>query len=54
MSQAEDVAGGNAVHEEGQAQGVAFGEEVGAVVGVGGDVVGTLGTEDREEFLDGI
>lgn len=48
MGEAQDVAGGDAVHEEGEAEGVAFGEEVGAVVEVGGDVVGALGAEEGE------
>lgn len=39
---------------EGEAQGVAGGEEVGARVQVGGYVVGGLGAEEGEEGADGI
>ena len=38
---------------EGEAEGVAGREEVGARVDVGGYVVGGLGTEEGEELLDG-
>lgn len=45
MGQAQDVAGLDAVHEKRYAEGVALGEEVGAVIDVCGDVVRTLSAE---------
>lgn len=47
------VAGGDAVHVEGEAEDVAFGEQVGEAVNVGGDVVWFLGGQVGEELLDG-
>jgi len=51
--EAEDVAGHDAGHAEGQADLVAGLDEVGAAVDVDGDVVGWLGGEEGEEVLDG-
>lgn len=48
MGQAQDVAGLNTVHEEWHAQSVALGEEIRTVIDVCGDVVGTLGAENRQ------
>lgn len=50
--EAEDVAGDDARHAEGEADGVAGLHEVGAAVDVEGDVVRGLGGEKREELAD--
>jgi hypothetical protein len=52
--EAQDVAGEHAVHVEGEAEGVAGGQEVGEAVDVGGDVVGFLRGQVWEEGLYGL
>ncbi len=51
--QPQDVPRLDAVHVEGQAQRVAFREEVGEAVDVGGDVVGSLRGQVEEQLLEG-
>ena len=51
--EAQDVAGGDVGHQEGQADGVAFCDEVGPPVDVDGHVVRGLRVQQRQEGADG-